>query len=275
MEKIETETITEPGKYPRTKLRNKPVLWGKNINIIRELAIADFRLKYHDSVLGYLWSMLNPLLMFAIYYFVFTRIFQSSIPYYPVFLLAGIISYAFFQDCTFSGMVALATKAGMMKKIYFPKVILIVAASSTSILSYLINLCVLYLITFIFKGFTPLVLLTPLPILCLILFSMGVSFILATMYAYFRDMGQIWNVLTLMIFWVSPVVFNVENLPPSISTIVYFNPLTRIFVLLRHYLLYNYFDMRFLIMTILYSILTFIAGYFVFKKYQDNLPELF
>jgi ABC-type polysaccharide/polyol phosphate export permease len=82
-------------------------------------------------------------------------------------------------------------------------------------------------------------------------------------------------VMTLMIFWVSPVVFNVENLPPSISTIVYFNPLTRIFVLLRHYLLYNYFDMRFLLMTILYSILTFTAGYFVFKKYQDNLPELF
>jgi ABC-type polysaccharide/polyol phosphate export permease len=275
MDNIEPKTQAQQIQAMYPSAQGAAIELKKNLNIIRELAIADFRLKYHDSVLGYLWSMLNPLMMFAIYYFVFTRIFQSAIPYYPVFLLAGIISYAFFQDCTFSGMVALSTKAGMMKKIYFPKVILIVAASSTSILSYLINLCVLYLITLIFKGFTPLVLLTPLPILCLILFSMGVSFILATMYAYFRDMGQIWNVMTLMIFWVSPVVFNVENLPPSISTIVYFNPLTRIFVLLRHYLLYNYFDIRFLLMTILYSILTFIAGYFVFKKYQDNLPELF
>jgi len=255
--------------------RNESFPLKRYFNIIREFAIADFRLKYHDSALGYIWSMLNPLLMFGVYYFVFTRIFHSPIPYYPIFLLAGIISYSFFQDCTFSGMVTLSSKAGIMKKIYFPKSIIIFAASSTSIFSYCINLSILYIITFIVKGFTPLVLLTPLPILCLVMFSMGVSFILATLYAYFRDMGQIWNVLVLVIFWVSPVVFNVENLPPSISTIVYFNPLTRIFVLLRHYLLYNYFDLRFLIMTILYSGFTFIAGYFVFRKYQDRLSELF
>src|SRR5438552_2055993 len=73
----------------------------KNINIVRELAIADFRLKYHDSALGYIWSMLNPLLLFAVYYFVFTRIFKSALPHYPVFLLIGIVNYSFFQDCTF------------------------------------------------------------------------------------------------------------------------------------------------------------------------------
>lgn len=272
---------TEPEKVAGQPIPASASRWNNSVptkryvNIIREFAISDFRLKYHDSVLGYFWSMLNPLLMFGVYYFVFTKIFHNPIPYYPIFLLTGIVSYAFFQDCTFSGMVALGSKAGIMKKIYFPKSIIIFAASSTSVFSFLINLCVLFLITFIVKGFSPLVLLTPLPILCLIMFSIGVSFLLATMYSYFRDMGQIWNVLVLMIFWVSPVVFNVENLPPSISTIVYFNPLTRIFVLLRHYLLYNYFDARFLIMTLLYSGLTFFAGYFVFRRYQDHLPELF
>ncbi|MFI5251104.1 MAG: ABC transporter permease [Bacteroidota bacterium] len=256
-------------------IKKKPTPFNQYYNIIRELAIADFRLKYHDSALGYVWSMLNPLLMFGVYYYVFTTIFHSTIPSYPIFLLAGIISYAFFQDCTFSGMVALGSKAGIMKKIYFPKTILIFAASTTSILSYVINLFVLFAITFIGRGFTPLVFLTPIPVFCLILFSIGISFIMATMYAYFRDMGQIWNVLVLVIFWLSPVVYNVDNLPQSISKLVYFNPLTRIFVLLRHYLLYNYFDLRFLLMTIIYSVLTYLIGYVIFRKYQDSLAELF
>ena len=244
-------------------------------NIVRELAIADFRLKYHDSALGYIWSMLNPLLMFGVYYFVFTKIFHNSLPDYTLFLLIGIVNYAFFQDCTFSGMNALAAKSGIMKKIHFPNSIMIYAASVTCLLSYMINLLVLFSLIFMLKGFTPLALLIPVPILCLVIFSIGVSFLLATLFAYFRDMGQIWNVLVLVIFWLSPVVFNVETLPPPISTIVYFNPLTRIFVLMRHYLLYNHFEARFLIMTVVYSMSSLFIGYNLFKRHQNKFPELF
>ncbi len=248
---------------------------SKYFSIIRELAIADFRLKYHDSALGYIWSMLNPMFMFAVYYFVFTRIFTSNIPHYPLFLLAGIISYAFFQDCTFSAMGAMAGKAGIMKKIYFPKWIIVVASSATCGISYVINLAILLILVYVVQGFSPLVLLTPIPILCLVAFSMGVSFLLAALYAYFRDMSQIWGVLVLAIFWLSPVVFNVETLPEPVSTFVYFNPLTRIFVLIRHYLLYNYFDLRFVLMTMLYSTVSFVIGFFIFRKHQDRMPELF
>jgi lipopolysaccharide transport system permease protein len=244
-------------------------------NIVRELAIADFRLKYHDSALGYLWSMLNPILMFGIYYFVFTKIYRSTIEGYPLFLLSGIISYAFFQDCTFSAMNSLASKAGIMKKIYFPRAIIIFASSLTCVFSYLINMLLLFVLVVIMRGFSPLVLLTPIPVLCLIFFSMGVAFFLATLYSYFRDMGQIWNVLVLVLFWVSPVVFNVEALPEPMSSIVYFNPLTRIFVLIRHYFIYNYFDLRFLVMTIVYSAIAFSVGYLLFRRHQDKLPELF
>ncbi len=249
--------------------------FARYFNIVRELAIADFRLKYHDSALGYIWSMLNPILMFGIYYFVFTTIFKSTIEGYPLFLLSGIISYTFFQDCTFSAMNSLASKAGIMKKIYFPRAIIIFASSLTCVFSYLINMLLLFVLVLITRGFSPLVLLTPIPAFCLVLFSMGVAFFLATLYSYFRDMGQIWNVLVLVLFWVSPVVFNVEALPEPISSIVYFNPLTRIFVLIRHYFIYNYFDLRFLLMTIVYSTAAFAFGYLVFRRHQDKLPELF
>ena len=277
MERIETipHEQTTPAIAVNTKKSARSNNLTKYVNIVRELAIADFRLKYHDSALGYIWSMLNPMLMFGVYYFVFTKIFPSTITHYPLFLLSGIISYAFFQDCTFSAMSALSQKSGIMKKIYFPRTIIIFASSVTCILSYLINLFVLFVLVFFLKGFTPLVLLTPIPVLCLILFSVGVSFLLAIMYTYFRDMGQIWGVLSLVLFWLSPVVFNVETLPEPVSTFVYFNPLTRIFVLIRHYLLYNYFDLRFLLMTMVYSSISFAVGYLIFKRHQEKLSELF
>lgn len=248
---------------------------SRYINIVRALSVADFRLKYHDSILGYIWSMLNPLLMFGVYYFVFTKIFQSDIPDYPLFLLIGIINYAFFQDCTFSGLYSVGAKSGIIKKIYFPKSIIVFSSTSTSVFSYLINLSILIFLIITLRGTSPLALLTPIPVFCLIIFSMGVAFFLSTLYSFFRDVGQIWSVLTLVIFWLSPIVYNVEALPPPISTIVYFNPLTRIFVLMRHYLLYDIFIAQFLIMTIVYSVLTFFIGYYFFQKYQERLPELF
>ncbi len=249
--------------------------FAKSFNIVRELAVADFRLKYHDSALGYIWSMLNPMFMFAIYYFVFTKILPSNIGDYPIFLLIGILGYTFFQDCTFSAMNAISGKSGLMKKIYFPRSIIVFASMLTCILSYAINTVVLLALVAILKGFSPFAMLLPIPIACLVLFSAGISFLLAALFAYFRDMVQIWNVLTLAIFWVSSIVFNVDRLPASISSIVYFNPLTRIFALMRHYLLYDYFDFRFLLMTILYSMAAFAIGFAIFQRYEKRLPELF
>src|SRR5579862_9653212 len=135
----------------------------KYINIVRELAVADFRLKYHDSVLGYIWSMLNPLLMFGVYYFVFTKIFPNKIPNFPLFLLVGIVNYTFFQDCTFSGMTSIMAKSGIIKKIYFPRSLIVYAAASTSVISYLINTTVLCVLIFFVHGFTPLALLCFIP----------------------------------------------------------------------------------------------------------------
>ncbi|MBI1803917.1 MAG: ABC transporter permease [Ignavibacteriae bacterium] len=275
MKTLEVEHVAQPAKSVHTAPRPSHSNLTKYINIVRELAVADFRLKYHDSVLGYIWSMLNPMLMFAIYYFVFTRIFPSTIQYYPIFLLIGILSYAFFQDCTFSAMNSLSAKSGLMKKVYFPKSIIIFSSTSTCVLSYVINTLILLLLVGMLKGFSPLVLLLPIPIACLIIFSAGVAFLLATLYAYFRDMGQIWGVLVLVIFWISPIVFDVDKLPPLVVTAEYFNPLTRIFGLLRHYLLYDYFNLRFLLMTVLYSVATFILGFFVFQRSEKRLPELF
>lgn len=245
----------------------------KSYDIVREFAIADFRLRYFDSLLGYVWFLLSPALMFAVYYFVFTSVIYIKIADYALYLILGIVSYNFFQDCTYRAMYSLASKAHIIKKIYFPRYLIIVASSLTALFSLLSNLVIVFAAVFLSKGIPPLLWLVPIPIVCLLFFSTGTGYILAALYARFHDLGQIWGVLVLAIFWLTPVVYDVSSLPESTQILVFLNPLSRIFMLMRHYLLYDFFDMKFLLITILSSFVTFVLGLFVFLKVQDQLAE--
>lgn len=242
-------------------------------DIVWELATADFRLRFHDSIVGYFWFLLSPALMFGIYYFVFTEVIFIGIPSYALYLILGIISYNFFQDCTFSAMYSLTAKAQIIKKIYFPRYLIIFASSMTGIFSLLVNLGIVMIVVLIVRGVPALSWLIPLPFLCLLLFSTGVAYLLATLYVRFRDLAQIWNVLVLAIFWLTPVVYSVTALPESTQIIVFLNPLARIFMMFRHYLLYDFFNFQFLIITIASSIAMFIVGFAVFQKQQHKIAE--
>lgn len=245
----------------------------KSFDIVREFAVADFRLRYHDSLLGYLWFLLSPALMFAVYYFVFTSVIYIRISDYALYLILGIVSYNFFQDCTYSAMYSLAAKAHIIKKIYFPRYLIILASSTTAIFSLIVNLVIVLVAVLVSKGIPPLLWLVPMPLTCLLVFSTGVGFILAALYARFRDLSQIWSVLVLAIFWLTPVVYDVSSLPESTQIIVFLNPLARIFMLFRHYLLYDFFDMQFLLITIGSSLVAFAIGLFAFVRIQDRLAE--
>ncbi len=256
-----TEGMTTSGTFRRS------------FDIVREFAVADFRLRYHDSLLGYLWFLLSPALMFAVYYFVFTSVIYIKIPDYALYLILGIVCYNFFQDCTYSAMYSLAAKAHIIKKIYFPRYLIIIASSATAVFSLLVNLVIVLLAVFVSKGTPHLLWLVPVPILCLMLFSTGAGFILAALYARFRDLAQIWGVLVVAIFWLTPVVYDVSSLPQSTQITVYLNPLSRIFMLMRHYLLYGFFDMQFLVITVVSALVTFMLGLIIFLRIQDRLAE--
>ena len=266
------QTIT-PG---RVRLRHKAsfaMRMRRYRDIVREFAVADFRLRYHDSLLGYVWFLLSPAMMFGVYYFVFTEVIYINVPNYALYLILGIISYNFFQDCTFSSMFSLSSKAPIIKKIYFPRYLIVIAASVTGTFSLLVNLGIILLVVLVTRGIPPLFFLVPIPLICLILFATGVGFLLAALYVRFRDLSQIWNVVVLAVFWLTPVVYDVTSLPESTKIIVFINPLARIFMLFRHYLLYDFFDMRFLVITIVSSLVVFLVGFFVFKHYQDRFAE--
>jgi ABC-type polysaccharide/polyol phosphate export permease len=251
----------------------RPSSLRRNWDIVREFAVADFRLRYHDSLLGYLWFLLSPAMMFGVYYFVFTEVMFISIPNYALYLILGIVCYNFFQDCTFSAMYSLMAKAPIIKKIYFPRYLIIFASTVTGVFSLLVNLSIVLVVVLITEGVPPLLWLVPIPFICLVLFSTGVGLILAALYVKFRDLSQIWNVLALAIFWLTPVVYSVSLLPESTQIIMFINPLARIFMMFRHYLLYDLYDTQFLVLTVVSSLVMFAVGFLVFRRFQDTIAE--
>jgi ABC-2 type transport system permease protein len=212
--------------------------------------------------------------MFGVYYFVFTEVIYIGVPNYALYLILGIISYNFFQDCTFSAMYSLMSKASLIKKVNFPRYLIVFASSMTGTFSLFVNLGLVLIAVLISRGVPPLLWLFPIPLICLFLFSTGAGFILAALYVRFRDLSQIWNVLVLALFWLTPVVYNVTALPESTQIIVFLNPLARIFMMFRHYLLYDFFDLRFLMITIGASLFVFILGFVIFRRWQDQIAEL-
>ena len=175
----------------------------KNRILLKELVKTDFKLRYQGSVLGYLWAVLRPLLMFAILYLVFAKLlrFGSDIPHYPVYLLTGTVLWNFFTECTGQGIQAIVARGDLLRKISFPKYIVVVSATATALINLAINLCVIIIFALI-NGVTPSLswLLVPLSIIELYAFALGISFLLGAINVKYRDVTSIWDVLTQALF---------------------------------------------------------------------------
>lgn len=182
----------------------------KNRILLGELAKTDFKLRYQGSVLGYLWAVLRPLLMFAILYFVFAKMLKlgSDIPHYPVYLLTGTVLWNFFTECTGQGIQAIVQRGDLLRKISFPKYIVVVASTVTPLINLAINLGVVVVFALI-NGVLPSWswLLVPFSILELYGFALGISFLLGAANVKYRDVTSIWDVVTQALFYAIPIIY--------------------------------------------------------------------
>ena len=173
------------------------VLNRKNRILLAELTKTDFKLRYQGSILGYLWALLRPLMMFAILYIVFAKLLKigSDIPHYPVYLLCGTTMWSFFTECTSQGIQAIVNRGDLLRKISFPKYIVVVSATLTAVINMLINLVVVIIFALI-NGVTPTwSWLIAIPaILQLYLLSLGIAFLLGSINVKYRDITSIWEV---------------------------------------------------------------------------------
>ena len=173
--------------------------WRETTELIRELAITDFKLKYQGSVMSYLWSLLKPLASFFILYLVFVMILNTGMD--PVFLLLGIVLWSYFSDFTSSGLASIVDRGDLIRKIYFPRAIIVIASSLSAFITLLLNLVVVI----VFMALTRTMPSVEAPLLLLLLvelyvFALGVSFILSALYVRFRDISHIWEVALQLLF---------------------------------------------------------------------------
>ena len=189
------------------------VLNQKNRILLKELTKTDFKLRYQGSALGYLWALLRPLLMFAILYLVFAMImrFGDEIPHYPVYLLVGTTLWSFFSECTSQGIQAMVVRGDLIRKVSFPKYIVVVSATFTALINLAINLCVV--ITFALIDGVEISwtwLLVPVFILELYILSLGIAFLLGAINVKYRDVTSIWDVLMQALFYAVPIIYPIS-----------------------------------------------------------------
>ena len=195
-------------------------------HLLRLLVRRDFISRYRKSVLGVLWSLLNPLLTMLVMTLVFSYIFRFQIENFPVYLLSGQIIFGFFSESTTQAMGAVIAGEGIIKKIYVPKYIFPVSR----VLSSLVNLAfsfVAFLLVFIFTGvqFKPTMLLLPIPILYVFAFSLGISMLLSSMAVFFRDLTYLYGVFLTLLLYLTPLFYPVEILPERLIPFMGFNPM--------------------------------------------------
>jgi ABC-2 type transport system permease protein len=188
----------------------KQLLSKQNRALITELVRTDFKLKYQGSVLGYAWSLLRPLFMFMILYFVFTRFIPlgDSVEHYPIYLLMGIVLWQFFTDMTNQSLMSVVGRGDLIRKIRIPRWMIVLTSSFSAVINLCLNLIVVVvfmLVNGVSIGFSLLWL--PLAIVEIYIFGLGLSLFLAALYVKYRDISFIWEVFIQAGFYVTPIIY--------------------------------------------------------------------
>ena len=206
--------------------------WRKTVTLVKHLTRRHLAARYRGSALGFVWSLLNPMLLMGVYTFVFTFIFRTSAPGvpYPVFLITGLLAWNFVSIAAMNAAISLVDGAALIKKTAFPHLALPVSAVLSNAINYLITLPLLIIFNLLF-GIVPTLslLLFPCVLLLLLLVALGVGLLLAALMPFYRDLQQLIEVLFTIWFFLTPVLYPMslvaQNLPAWLLPVYELNPM--------------------------------------------------
>ncbi|MBR5297825.1 MAG: ABC transporter permease [Parabacteroides sp.] len=240
--------------------------------LMRELVVRDLKVKYRRSFLGYLWSLLNPLLMMTVMTVVFSYMFRFDIPNYPLYLICGQTLWTFFNESTSVAMHSVLLNGSLIRKVYVPKYIFPISRVLSSFVTMSFSL-VAILIVMVVTGvsFSWKMLLIPIPLFFLLIFCVGMGMILSSLSVYFRDIVHLYSVLTMAWMYVTPIFYPVSALPEKVAVLLNVNPMYHYINFFRELVLNAQIpDIGVWISSGMFSILVFAVGVYVFLKLQKN-----
>ena len=259
--------------------------------VFRELVKTDFQLRYQGSFLGMLWSVVKPLMLFAVMYVVFVRVlrFTDGTPAFPISLLCGTCLWNFFSEATTMGMHAVVNRGDLLRKIHFPNYIIVASTTMGSMISLGINLLVVIVFGFFAHAHhTWRVLLVPFSIIQLYAIALGVALLLGTLFVYFRDIAHIWEVILQAMFYATPIIYPISMVASNqdfgwAADLLMLNPTTQAIMDIRHNLLspeyvpnvWSMVDNPILcLLPYVLSAIILAAGVYVFRKHSAKFAEV-
>ena len=240
--------------------------------MLEDLVAKDFKLKYRRSILGFLWSILNPLLMMLVITAVFSNMFKSDIEYFPVYYLCGYLIFNFVIEATNGALTSIVQSGYLIKKVYIPKYIFPLEKSSFALVNVLFSFVAVVIVILITgMPIKTTIFLIPIPIFLAFIFSTGLGLILASMNTFFRDMGHLYSVWTTAWMYLTPMFYPISIIPDNIKTVIYYNPLYYYVTYLRMLVIDGEIPgMEINVICICFSFLFLLIGLLIFKKNQDK-----
>jgi lipopolysaccharide transport system permease protein len=243
--------------------------------MISNLVRKDLKVRYKGSVLGFLWTFLNPLLQLIVYTIVFSTIMKMDIDKYYIYLFVGLIPWIFFTTSIQVGASSIMMNKDLIKKIYFPRIILPIVTVNSAFMNMLYSMVVVLLTVLIGGvGFNKYMIFLPVVMIIQYILVLGMTFIFSALNVFFRDLEYILNIVIMMWFYLTPVVYKIDMIPKKYLFLFYLNPMTGILDFYRNILYYkrmpsfNSFGG-----ILIYGIIMIVIGYFVFEKLQKNFAE--
>ena len=194
--------------------------------LFEELVKRDFKKKYKRTILGMAWSVLSPLLMLLVMRLVFTQFFGRGMEHYTTYLFCGNLLFSYFNEASNQGMTSLMGNAGIFTKINVPKYLFLFSKNVQTLINFGLTLCIFFVfcildgITFTWKFILLLY-----PIICLILFNIGVGLILSALFVFFRDIQYLWSVFTQLLMYMSAIFYTIDGYSPMVQNLFLLNPM--------------------------------------------------
>ena len=193
--------------------------------MFEELVKRDFKQKYKRTALGMAWSILSPLLSLFVMSVVFSHFFGSNMEHYTIYLFCGNLVFNYFHESTMGGMNALMANADIFSKVNVPKYLFVISKNVSALINFGLTLCIFFLFV-VMDGvpFHASFLMLLYPILCLVAFNVGIGLVLSALFVFFRDVGYLYDVFTMLLTYMSAIFYTVDILPPVLQNLFLLNP---------------------------------------------------
>lgn len=240
--------------------------------LFEELVHRDFTKKYKRTFLGIGWSVMSPLLQLLVMRVMLTRFFATGIEHYTTFLFAGNIVFNYFNEATTVGMTSLAENAGILAKVNVPKYMFLISKNISSLMVFFPTLGVFFVLA-AFDGihFTWRIILLIYPIICLILFNLGVGLVLSALYTFFRDLQYLYNIFTFLLMYMSAIFYNTDSYSLKAQYMFFLNPIYLFIRYFRKIVMYQEIPSKeFHLLMLFYVVFALGLGFHMYKKYNTE-----